>query len=246
MLHTTRALVLRSVKYGETSLVTTAFTQLHGVQTYLLQGVRTSGSKGRTGRAGLLQPAALLELVAYHKPGQHMHRVREFAPAHLYTHLQEDIVKNSVALFSVELLLRLLPVDAPQPDLFDFAFRYFVQLDALPTAAVGNFPLFFTVQCSRLLGYTLSGSYSAETPNLNLTEGGFTEDAPLVRPFVSDEDARMLDAVLQADSIEAVAAVQMHSEARFRLLDWYIEFLHRHTQHLGPVKSLSVLRSILH
>ncbi len=246
MLHTTPAIVLRSIKYGETSLVTTAFTRLHGVQTYLIQSVRTTGSKGRTGRAGLLQPASLLEIVAYHKPGQHMHRVREFNPLHLYAHLQEDVVKNSVALFSVELLLRLLPGDAPQPELFEFALRYFLQLDALPTAAVGNFPLFFTVQCSRLLGYTLSGTYSDATPHLNLIEGGYTEDAPLVRPFVADEDARTLDAVLTAETVEAVATVPMNADTRFRLLDWYIEFLHRHTQHLGPVKSLGVLRQILH
>jgi DNA repair protein RecO (recombination protein O) len=246
MLHTTRGIVLRSIKYGETSLVTTAFTRIHGVQTYLLQGVRTSSGKGRTGRTALLQPASLLELVAYHKPGQHMHRVKEFNAVHIYGQLQEDVVKNSVALYSVELLLRLLPVDAPQADLFDFAFEYFIQLDALPTSVIGNFPLFFTVQCSRALGYTLFGNYDEDTPYLDLHEGGFTEDAPVARPFVSDEDARTLDAVLRARTVEEVAAVPMNAETRFRLLDWYIEFLHRHTQHLGPVKSLGVLRTVLH
>ena len=37
MITTTQGIVLRSIKYGETSLVCTVFTRLYGVQTYLVQ-----------------------------------------------------------------------------------------------------------------------------------------------------------------------------------------------------------------
>jgi DNA repair protein RecO (recombination protein O) len=42
MLHKTKGLVLRAVKYGETSLVVTMFTELFGVQSYMVNGVRTA------------------------------------------------------------------------------------------------------------------------------------------------------------------------------------------------------------
>lgn len=244
MLQQTKGIVLKSIKYGETSLIVNILTAHFGVQTYIVQGIRVAGAKRN--RAGLLQPATLLDLVAYQKPQKSLQRLREYSHAYLYTSIQEEVVKNSIALFSVELLLRLLPEGAAMPELFDFAYDYFVALDKLPSSDVANFPLYFIVQCSRYLGYELQGNYSAETPHLNLHEGGFSENTPLVRPFVSDEDAATLGALMTVGDMKALKEISMNAEMRYRLLDWYIEFLHQHTQHLGQIRSLGVLRTVLH
>jgi DNA repair protein RecO (recombination protein O) len=243
MLQNTNGIVLRSIKYGETSLITNIFTEHFGVETYLVQGVRSSKARNR---AALLQPATLLSIVAYHQPQKNLQRLREFQSAYLYTSLQEEVVKNSIALFSVELLLKLLPEHAPMPELYDFGFDYFRTLDVLPVQEVANFPLFFIVQCSRLLGYDLTGEYSERTPHLNLHEGGFSENPPLVRPYVQDEDARALAKIVDVEGLNGLKEVEMNAAQRFRLLDWYLEFLHQHTQHLGQIKSLAVLQAILH
>ena len=44
-IHKTRGIVLRSVKYGETSLVVTIFTEIFGLQSYIVNGVRASTKK---------------------------------------------------------------------------------------------------------------------------------------------------------------------------------------------------------
>jgi DNA repair protein RecO (recombination protein O) len=243
MLQKTRGIVLRAIKYGDTSLICSIFTEVYGVQSYMMQGVRSTKAQNR---AGLLQPATLLDMVVYHKPQVNLHRAKEYHPAYIYQSLQEHVVKNSVALFSAELLLRLLPEQAPQPELFELCFEYFSALDKMDTAVVGNFPLYFIIQCSHILGYNIIGSYSTTTPHLNLHEGGFTSHLPVERPFVSDEDAVLLSALIKAENIEAASAIEMNGAARFRLLDWYIAFMHRHTQHMGEIRSLQVLRAILH
>jgi DNA repair protein RecO (recombination protein O) len=61
MIQRTKGIVLRTVKYGETSLVVTILTELFGVQSYMVNGVRTSSKKG-AGRANLFQPISILEL----------------------------------------------------------------------------------------------------------------------------------------------------------------------------------------
>lgn len=243
MLQQTRGIVLRSVKYGETSLICSVFTEMYGVQSYMIQGVRTAG-KNKQSRAGLLQPASILDLTVYYKPNANLQRIREFNAAFLYTTLQEHVVKNSVALFSVELLLRLLPEHAPLPELFSSVYDYFVALDKTDTP--GNFPVFFLVHCSDMLGYSINGDYSDTTPYLNLHEGGFSEHLPKDGVPVTDEDARILDRLIKADTVEAAAMMQMNGAIRFRLLDWLLAFLHNHTQHMGEVRSLQVLRAVLH
>ena len=46
MIQTTKGIILRSVKYGETSLVVTVFTEMFGLQSYMVNGVRTASKKG--------------------------------------------------------------------------------------------------------------------------------------------------------------------------------------------------------
>lgn len=244
MLQKTQGIVLRNVKYGDTSLITTIFTATFGIQAYMVQGVRSV--KASRNRAGLLQPATLLDLVADQRPMRTLQRIREFQPFYIYTNLQEEVVKNSIALFSVELLLRLLPEHAAMPELFDFTTGYFIQLDKMPVASVANFPIFFIINTSRMLGFDLKGNYSDYTPYLNLQEGGYSELPPHTAPFASDEDARLIDELVSITAYEDLDKTAINAATRNRLLDWYIEFLHRHTQHLGNLKSLEVLRAILH
>jgi DNA repair protein RecO (recombination protein O) len=244
MLQKTKGIVLRSVKYGETSLVTTIFTAEYGVETYMVKGVRTAAS--RRNKAGFFQPATLLDLVVYQQPQKAMQHIREFQAAHIFGNMQEDVVKNSIVLFSIEVMLRLLPPNAPLPSLFDFAFQYFVSLDKIPHKDVANLPLYFIIQCSRILGYELKGNFTTDTPHLNLQEGGFTHDIPAAQTEFSDNDARLLDQMLVIDNHEELSKLDMSSGSRLRLIDWYIAFLQLHTQHMGNVRSLSVLRTILH
>jgi len=243
MLQKTKGIVLRSVKYGETSLVTTMFTYQYGIQIFMVQGVRTSTKKNRSGS---FQPATLLDLVVYEQHQKNMQRIREFQPAYIYQSLQEDVIKNSIVLFSVEVMLRLLPEHAPLPALFDFAFEYFITLDKMQLNSVANFPLFFIIQCSKVLGYELKGKYSKDTPHLDMHDGGFTEELPGAAPFMNEEDAIILDQLISANTFAELQPIEINGTIRLRLIDWYIAFLQLHTQHMSNIKSLTILKQILH
>jgi DNA repair protein RecO (recombination protein O) len=244
MLHNTRGIVLRSVKYGETSLISTIFTEQLGVESYMVQGVRSASAKNN--KSAALQPGTLLNLITYHKPNTNLQRLKEFQYAYLYTSLQEKITKNSIALFSIELLLRIMPEHAVMPELFDFAFQYFQQLDLSTDHEIANLPLHFTIQCSKLLGYEIHGEYTKDTPHLNIREGAFTHQMPAIPPYASDDEAKALSALLKADNIKGISAIQLNAEIRNRILDWLLEFLKQHTQHMSSLKSLEILRTILH
>ena len=93
-LYKTKGIVLRTVKYGETSVIVTIFTELFGIQSYLVNGVRTSTKKG-SGKASLFQPSAILELVVYHNELKHLNRIKEFRWDYLYRHILTDVRKNA-------------------------------------------------------------------------------------------------------------------------------------------------------
>ncbi len=242
----TQSIVLRATRYGETSLISAQFTRANGVQSFMVQGVRTASGKGRSSRAGLLQPGMVLDITIYQKPGANLQRLKEFTPAIIWSSIHEDVLKNSIALFSVEVLLRLLPESAPLPELFDFAKDYLLALDRTPGGAVGNFPLYFALECSRFLGYELSGAFSEETPYLNLTEGGFSAQPPHEGTRVNGDDSAALAQLMQVTRFEELGGIALNGQSRQRLLEWFLDFLARHTDHMGQVRSLVVLHAILH
>ncbi|MGB2995387.1 MAG: DNA repair protein RecO, partial [Ferruginibacter sp.] len=118
MTHKTKAIILRSIKYGEASLVVTAFTELFGIQTYLVNGVRASNKK--TNNAACFQPSAILGMEVYHNELKKMHRIKEYGFAHLYQNILSSVIKYSVALFMVELLYKTLKQPENNPALFNF------------------------------------------------------------------------------------------------------------------------------
>jgi len=124
MIHKTKGIVLRSIKYGETSLVVTIFTELFGLQSYLVNGVRTVSKKG-SAKASLFQSAAILDLVAYRNEFKNLQRLKEFRWAFLYQNILSDVRKNAVAIFMIELLSKCLKQPEANTELF-----YFVE-DAL-------------------------------------------------------------------------------------------------------------------
>ncbi len=244
MLCKTTGIVLRSVKYGETSLILSIFTEVAGLQSYMVKGVRSDKSK--TKRAGLLQVGSLLDIVAEHKPQRQLQHIREFQPAYIYQSIQEEIIKNSIAVFSVELLSRFLPQEEIMEDLFQFVYTYFLALDVGALNQVGNFPVYFIIQCGRHFGYNLSGTYTAETPYLNAAEGGFSAVQPASSSVLTSGDMMGLAQLLNIDQISETAGIALNAASRNRILDWYIQFLQYHTQHLSNLRSLEILRTILH
>jgi len=123
--------VLRTVKYGETSVIVSIFTELFGVQSYLVNGVRTSSKKG-SGKANLFQPVAILDLVVYHNDLKQLQRIREFRWGVLYNHIYSDVRRNSVSLFMIELLTKCLRQPESNPELYEFVQDAFINLDSCP------------------------------------------------------------------------------------------------------------------
>src|SRR5580700_1042763 len=60
MIHKTKGIVLRTVKYGETSVIVSIYTELFGLQSYIINGIRTSSKKKGSAKGNLFQPAAIL------------------------------------------------------------------------------------------------------------------------------------------------------------------------------------------
>jgi len=243
-LHHTKGIVLRTVKYGETSVIVTILTSLLGVQSYLVNGVRTSTKKG-SGKANLFQPSAILEMVVYHNDLKQLQRIKEFRWGSLYQHILSDVKKNAVALFMVELLTKCLKQPEANTALFHFAEDAFLHLDTAPDAIAANFPLFFALHLPVFFGFRISDNYSDSRSYLDLQEGDFVKEQPRHPHFLEDKQAFITSQLLKVQQPEELKDIKLNHEFRRNLLFAYEVYYKLHVQDFGNMRTLPVLKEIL-
>lgn len=242
MLYKTPGIVLRTVRYGETSVVVTIFTEMFGVQPYLVNGVRTG--KARSSRANLLQPANQLDLVVYHRENKNLQRLSDFRYAYLYRSLYADVAKNTIALYVVELLDKTLRQPEAHPELFQFASAALQWMDS-QAEGMSNLPLYFTLRIAELLGFRLYGKCNDRTPYLDLREGTFTAAAPSHPCFLDEADSLVCDRLLRVNDLAGLKTVTTDRSCRRRLLSAYQEYLQWHLPGFTGLKSPGILAEVL-
>jgi DNA repair protein RecO (recombination protein O) len=243
-LHKTKGIVLRTVKYGETSVIVSIFTELFGVQSYIVNGVRTSSKKG-SGKANLFQPAAILDMVVYHNELKNIQRIKEFKWGQLYIHILTDVQKNAIALFMIELLTKCLKQPEANPELFQFTEDALLHLDNSTMAVAANFPLFFSLQLPGFFGLRMTDNYSERNDVLDLQEGVFVHDKPSHPHFLEDREAKVTSDILKIMQPLELEQVRLNHDFRRNLLIAYEKYYALHIQDFGNVRSLPVLSEIL-
>ena len=244
MIHKTKGVVLRAVKYGETSLVLTVFTELFGMQSYMVNGVRTVSKKGSS-KAVFFQPSAILDLVVYHNEYKNLQRIKEYKWAYLYQHIFSDVRKNSVAVFMIELLTKCLKQPEANPELFYFAEDALVHLDGSSDSVAANFPLFFALHLAVFFGFRIHDEYSEDKSFLDLEEGLFTSNQPKHSNYLEDKAAEITSYLLKVQQPAELEDLKLNQEFRRVLLNSYELYYRIQIPEFGSLKTLPVLREMM-
>ena len=220
MLHKTRGVVFRFTKYGESSIIVNIFTEMFGLQSYIVNGVRTRTAKSRI---ALYQPLTLLDLIVYHRENANINRIKEVKCLYPYQSMHVDIRKSAVAMFINEIINKTVKEESHADEMCDFMIKSFVTLDQLHTQ-VENFHLRFLIKLSRHLGF---GAY-----NLNELLGS--------RMIDSDME-KLLTELIESDYTDALV---LTNSQRREILDLLLRFYSDHVA-VGEVRSVQVLRDVM-
>ncbi len=239
MLVTTRGIVIRSVKYSETSIIVKIYTEEYGLQSFIIKGVRSKKAKMK---AALFQSLQMLELAFYHHDNKKIHHLREAKISVAYQSIPYDAVKRSVLMFLTEVLNRSLRENLPDEALFNWLWQALLWYD-LNEERTTDFHLVFLMQLTRFLGFYPKQAEAGRYRYFDLMEGVFKNSEPPHRHFISAESAKTFEKV-SAASFNDIAALALSSTDRRRLLNTLTEYYRLHVENFGEVKSLDVLREL--
>lgn len=244
MIIATKGIVLRVVKYGDTSIICNIFTELLGLQAYLVKGVRSENKRSQKGN--IFRPGNVLDLQVYHQQDKNINYIKDYQLGHFYQTIGENVIKNTVMIFAVDVLCNLVQTADAQEDLFYFTLDFFKELDEIAANEVANLPFFFLKESSKIMGYAISENYSEKNTFLNTFEGYFQQQPTQLMPIFEAAQSKKCYELLQANSTYAIKEIFVSSTDRKAILDGYLHFLQWHDKSFKPLKCLPVLEAILH
>ena len=236
----TRAIILHSTKYGETSLIVRTYTETSGICSFIVGGVR-GGGKSRF-PAGIFQPLNLVEVVASGKPGTTLPRITEIQLSPPLSYLHQDLVKGTIAMFLSEVLNRSIKEEEPSPSLFGFLHNAILILDTEPNH-VARFHLAFMVQLSKHLGFYPHGSYF-EQGFFDMQEGVFTQHRPTHVYYLDGSVARSLWLLMQTPFGD-LSSLNVDAIDNRRMLQSLVTYYELHMTQGRNIQSHHILSEVL-
>jgi DNA repair protein RecO (recombination protein O) len=238
---TTPAIVLLTIRYGETSKIARLATRDMGVQSVIAKGALRPKSRFGTALHLLSEGQATLHLS---RSGD-LHTLTQFDPRNVWTGLGERMDRFAAASLLSELMLRFAPATA-LPESYDLFRDALAVLEAAPAAAVEPLGLRVVWRLVAVLGFApalstcardgvaihpeAAASFSAQDGGMLCAACAATAVGAELKPSDRKDLMAFLDPGAELPSLD-----ERHLAAHRRLLERYI----RH--HLGEGAALPAL-----
>jgi DNA repair protein RecO (recombination protein O) len=241
MLVKTEAIVLRSIKYGESRLIIDLFTREVGRLSCIVNIPKTG--RGRL-KKQLFQPLSLIDLECDVRPKVQLQKMRDARMLYPYSSIPFEPGKMAIVMFLAEFLYHALrseqQAEGPLFDYMSNSFRWFDAADE----GYANFHLAFLMHLSNFLGFApLLSSQGDGCSYFDLREGVFCEVPPLHTDFLQPEESARIRTMMRMD-YPTMHLFQMSRTDRNRCLDVVLTYYGLHLPSFPDMKSLPVLQEL--
>ena len=193
MEHKTRAIVLRTTKYGEDKFIIDFLTYDSGRESSIWKI-----SKNRNAKVvkQLFQPLTIMDVVLDSAPNKQLSRIKEARLAYVYSSLPFEEIKLSLAFFVAEFIMYATRDLHDDSILYDFVEQSLIWLDTADKG-IANFHLMFMIRMSRFLGFFPDMSSHRPGYIFDLREGRLSGEVPTHKDYLLPEDANKMHILMR-------------------------------------------------
>jgi len=239
MLTKTQAIVLHSLKYGESRLIVDMFTRAFGRQSFIVSIPKTSKSKMKK---QFFQPLTLLEIETDNRPKLQLQKLNDVRLLTPFTSIPFEPDKLAISLFVAEFLYYALRSEQRNELLYDYLEYSIMWLDG-QQSNFANFHLVFLLRLTRFLGFYPNLDDYKEGDYFDLRESEFMRNPPVHRDFLHPEEAQKVQLMMRMD-FPTMHLFRMSHDDRNRLLELSIKYYRLHLPDFPEMKSIEVLQAL--
>ena len=235
----TKAIVLHSLKYNDSSMIVHCYTEVYGKKSFILSNVRGKKSKNKV---NLIQPLFLVDILFYDKAGRSIHNIKEIYPFYTHKTLPYNILKSSLAMFIAEIIHKSISEEEKNISLFTFLISSIHLLDETENG-LGNFHLVFLCNLSKFLGMYPKNNFDERNKIFNMNEGLFVEFRPSNLYFMDKDLSYTFHQILNI-SFADISKIEIYGRQKQLLLSKVIEYYKLHLLNLKTINSLEILQDV--
>ena len=233
MKYKSRAITLTYIKQGESSIISKIFTEKHGLQSFIIKGVRSKRAKKKL---GLFQPLQLVDINATLIPKKGLQYLAEITIIETISTDKINMNKNFLAIFIAEISSKVLQENEQNSGLFKFVWEIKQKLYNANTIDE-NFALLFMLNLSKYLGFFPS-TENINAPFFNLETGEFSGKAFNLNIYLTEEKTTILKHLLLGEKIN------IPQELKSELLKDIIQYFRLHHYNLSNITSHLIIESL--
>ena len=235
----TRAVVLRTVRYGDSGLVVDMLTEQMGRISFMVKLPRSSKSRIHK---QLFMPLSLVEVDFDFRPKASLQRLRDIRMDIPLPGLAMHPHKLALGMFLAEFLCHATRDENDNQPLFQFVAFSLEWLDGVEKG-FANFHLVFMIRLSRFIGFFPNTDGAEEGGYFDLLGACFTPVPPLHGHFLTPDEASKISLLMRLN-YKTMHLCAMTREERNRCTEVIVEYYRLHVPGFPALRSLDVLRQL--
>ena len=239
MLVKTNAIVLNSLKYGESQIIVDMFTEMHGRLSFMQRIPRTS----RSGvKKQFFQPLTILSIEFDFRPSQKLQRIKEAAVACPFVSIPFDALKLSIAMFVAEFTGYCTRSEQANRPLYLFVENSVRWLDAC-TNGFANFHIIYMLHLSRFVGFYPNLDSGVGKTWFDMRSGCFTGSMPAHNDVLQPDEANKIRLLMRLN-YTTMRLLSLSRSERNRIVEVILQYYRLHQPGFPERKSLPVLMQL--
>lgn len=235
----TKAIVLRTVKYGESRIIVDLLTREAGRVSMVCQ--LTKSGKGKI-KKQLLLPMTMLDVAFDYRKNISLQHFQDLRIGQVYRSLLFDPYKLSITLFLAEFLIYATRDETDNRQLYDFIETSLLWLDNAD-GGFANFHLVFMLRISLFIGFYPNLDDYHEGCWFDLREGCFTPLRPTHNDCLKPDEAARMRTIMRM-SLDNMHLFRMSRVERNRCAEIILYYYRLHQSDFPELRSLDVLREL--
>lgn len=239
MITKTRGIVLRSVRFGESSLIVDVLTKSSGRVSFMVHIPKTS--KGKI-KKQYFQPMTLLDFEYDFRQRSNLQRIKDVRVSLPYSSIPIDPAKSCISLFLSEFIYYATRNEQENPTLFTYISTSLEWLDNA-YEDFANFHLVFMMHLGKFLGF--HPFLEDFTPGcfFDLRNGCFTLSMPLHTDFLNAADAGHLYNLMRMN-FDTMKLFKLSHDDRNRITEIVLRYYKLHLPNMPELQSFDILREV--
>ena len=233
----TKAIVLRTLRYSDSRLIVSLYTQHHGMITSM---VRISGGARTKGGIAVWQLLNIVEVSVDFRANSDFQKVSDVYIASPWKEIPYNPVKASVSMYLAEFLYNCLRNEGENDSIFSFLENSLCWLDETESG-IANFHLVMMLKMTRFLGFWPNTDRYSKDEYFDLIKGTFTPLTPQHGQYIVPEEAKYIPYILKIDYANS-CRLRLGRKERWHMLEVMLHYYQLHVPNFGELKSLEILK----